>query len=393
MNSEPLLSIEASDLLVVGSGVFGMTVAEQAASEGFKVSLLERRGELGGNAFSYNDPETGIEVHKYGSHLFHTSNQQVWDYVNRFTSFSSYSHKVIAKFGENVYPMPINLATMSAFFGRSLTPSEAKQLIIDEVASVKDSQFNDDTFESKAISTVGLRLYEAFFKGYTWKQWQTNPRELPSEIFGRLPVRYDFNSRYFSDPWEGLPLDGYSSWFKNMTSHPSISCFFGIDFFEIRHLLKQDLPIVYTGPIDRYFEYSEGSLNWRTLDFQLETMRIKDFQGTSVMNFCDLSIPYTRIHEFRHLHPERDYPSDKTILMYEYSRSARRDDEPFYPVNTLEDRVKLKKYRARANNEQSVFFGGRLGSYQYLDMHMAIASALTMYRNEISLLLKKRRIN
>nr|MDQ3989565.1 UDP-galactopyranose mutase [Actinomycetota bacterium] len=224
--------------------------------------------------------------------------------------------------------------------------------------------------------------------GYTAKQWQTDPTELPPGIIARLPVRYDFNNRYFNDTYEGLPVDGYTAWLRRMAEHPNIELRLSTDWFDVRADLPDDVPVIYTGPLDQYFDYSEGELGWRTLDFEQEVLSdCGDFQGTSVMNYADLDVPYTRIHEFRHFHPERDYPADKTVIFKEYSRFADRGDEPYYPINTAEDRAKLERYRELARKETAngkVLFGGRLGTYRYLDMHMAIGSALSMFDNKIA---------
>jgi UDP-galactopyranose mutase len=233
--------------------------------------------------------------------------------------------------------------------------------------------------EEKAISLIGRPLYEAFIRGYTAKQWQTDPTELPAAVISRLPVRYTYDNRYFSDTYEGLPTDGYTAWLERMADSPLIDVRLGTDFFDVRDEVVGTAPVVYTGPLDRYFDYREGRLGWRTLDFETEVLPVKDHQGTPVMNYADEKVPYTRIHEFRHFHPERDYPEDKTVVMREFSRAAEADDEPYYPVNTPEDRERLLRYRELARREPGVLFGGRLGTYQYLDMHMAIASALTLF--------------
>ena len=376
-------AVRSADLIVVGSGFFGLTVAERAASElGARVVMLERRDHIGGNAYSYRDADTGIEVHKYGSHLFHTSNRRVWDYVNRFTSFNSYRHVVHTTHQGRVFDMPINLGTICSFFGKAMSPREARELIAEQVkeAGIADPQ----NFEDKAISLIGRSLYDAFIKGYTAKQWETNPRELPESVISRLPVRYTFDRSYFSDTWEGLPLHGYHSWLEAMAENSLIDLRLNVDFFDIKANVEEGTPVVYTGAIDRYFNFEQGSLNWRTLDLHIEVVDEPDFQGTSVMNYADASVPYTRIHEFQHLHPERVNESGRTVIMREYSRSARRGDEPYYPVNTPEDRRNLSRYRERAKSETDVVFGGRLGTYQYLDMHMAIASALTTFENDVA---------
>jgi UDP-galactopyranose mutase len=235
----------------------------------------------------------------------------------------------------------------------------------------------------KGISLIGRPLYEAFIAHYTAKQWQTDPEKLSADIISRLPVRYTYNNRYFNDTYEGLPVDGYTAWLERMAAHENIEVRLDTNFFDVADEFKGQVPIVYTGPVDEYFGYSEGELSWRTLDFEREVVATGDFQGTSVMNYPDEDVKFTRIHEFRHFHPERDYPDDKTVIMREYSRFALQDDEPYYPVNTAEDREKLLKYRDLARNEPMVLFGGRLGTYKYLDMHMAIGSALSMFDNKL----------
>jgi len=382
-----VVSVTDYDLVVVGSGFFGLTIAERAASQLDKrVLVLERRHHIGGNAYSEPEPETGIEVHVYGAHLFHTSNKRVWDYVNQFTSFTNYQHRVFTIYQGRVYPMPINLGTICEYFNKYLTPGQARQLVAEQAAEVDTEEA--ENLEEKAISLVGRPLYEAFIRGYTAKQWQTDPKELPAAIITRLPVRYNFNNRYFNDTYEGLPVDGYTAWLKKMAEHPNIDVRLNTDYFDVRGEIPEGTPVVYTGPLDRYFDYSEGELGWRTLDFEAEVLRdCGDFQGTSVMNYADEDVRYTRIHEFRHFHPERDYPTDKTVIVREYSRFADSGDEPYYPINTAEDRAKLEKYRdlaRREANERKVLFGGRLGTYKYLDMHMAIGSALSVFDNKIA---------
>ena len=381
---------DSFDLIVVGSGFFGLTIAERAATQlNKRVLVLERRSHLGGNAYSEPEPQTGIEVHRYGAHLFHTSNQRVWDYVRQFTEFTGYQHRVFAMHNGQSYQFPMGLGLVSQFFGRYFTPDEARALIAEQAA-----EFDTKTaanFEEKAISLIGRPLYEAFVKHYTAKQWETDPTNLPAGNITRLPVRYTFDNRYFNDTYEGLPVDGYTAWLENMAADERIEVRTDTDWFAVRDEIRAanpDAPVVYTGPLDRYFDYSAGRLGWRTLDFETEVLATGDFQGTPVMNYNDADVPFTRIHEFRHFHPERkNYPTDKTVIMREFSRFANNDDEPYYPINTPEDRDKLAAYRELAKTETAdakVLFGGRLGTYQYLDMHMAIASALTMFENTLA---------
>ena len=379
----------AYDLIVVGSGFFGLTVAEQAASElGKRVLVVEKRSHIGGNAYSEQEPETGIEVHKYGAHLFHTSNDRVWEYVNRFTDFTDYQHRVFAMHDGTAYQFPMGLGLINQFFGRYYSPDEARELIEQQREGKDPAEATN--LEERGIALIGKPLYEAFVKHYTAKQWQTDPTDLPPEIISRLPVRYTFNNRYFNDTYEGLPVDGYAAWLERMASSDLIDVRLDTDWFEVRDEVRSespDAPVVYTGPLDQYFDYTEGRLGWRTLDFEQEVLEVGDFQGTPVMNYNDADVPYTRIHEFRHFHPERsEYPSDRTVIVKEYSRFAEDDDEVYYPINTPEDREKLEAYRRLAADESeqnNVLFGGRLGTYQYLDMHMAIAAALTLFDNQL----------
>ncbi|CAN5310215.1 UDP-galactopyranose mutase [soil metagenome] len=367
------------DVLIVGSGLFGLTVAERLAESGLHVDVIERRPHIGGNAYSEIDAETGIEIHRYGAHLFHTSNEAVWDYVGRFTTFTDYVHRVYTTHRGEVFPMPINLGTINQFFRSSLGPSAARELIAEQAADVAGGDL--DSLDAKGISLIGLPLYEAFIRGYTAKQWQTDPSLLPASIISRLPVRYTYDNRYFSDTHEGLPTDGYTAWLERMADHPRIDIHLNTDFFDEQSPFSQrasvgQLPIFYTGPIDRYFGEDDGRLSWRTLDFELETLAVADFQGTSVMNYADVDVSFTRILEFKHFHPERSYVEDRTVIAREFSRFAEDGDEPYYPVAGVDDRQRLLRYRSRASAEPNVTFGGRLGTYQYLDMHMAIAAAL-----------------
>ncbi|MBY8851692.1 UDP-galactopyranose mutase [Saccharothrix longispora] len=381
------MSLAGFDLIVVGSGFYGLTIAERTASQLDKrVLVVERRHHIGGNAYSEAEPETGIEVHRYGAHLFHTSNKRVWDYVNQFTDFTGYQHRVFAMHDGQAYQFPMGLGLISQFVGRYLSPEDARAWVAEHAAEIDSKDAKN--LEEKAISLIGRPLYEAFVRDYTAKQWQTDPKELPAAVISRLPVRYTFDNRYFNDTYEGLPVDGYTAWLEKMADHPNIEVRLDTDFFDIRDEVPAGTPVVYTGPLDRYFDYSEGWLGWRTLDFEQEVLPIGDFQGTPVMNYNDADVPYTRIHEFRHFHPERDsYPSDKTVIVREFSRAAEKDDEPYYPINTAEDRAKLERYRELAKQEaaeRNVLFGGRLGTYKYLDMHMAIGSALTAFDNRIA---------
>lgn len=367
-------AVRHADLLVVGAGIYGLTIAERLASEGRRVVVIDVRNHVGGTAASSFDAETGIEVHSSGPHLFHTPNREVWDYLNRFTAFTGHQLRVFTRHQGRIYPMPINLATICQFFGRAMTPAEARALIAAQAAEMDGR--SPANLEEKAISLIGRPLYEAFIRGYSAKQWQADPRSLPASIITRLPVRFDFNNRYFNDPHEGLPADGYGAMFERMIAHPNIALHLGIEYFDLRRELPANFPTVYTGPIDRYFGYCEGLLGWRTIDFEKTVLDIGDFQGTGIMNYADEDVPWTRIVEYRHFHPERRYRTDRTVIVKEFPRSAGRDDSPFYPIGTAADKATFERYQARAAAEAHVHFGGRLASYRYLDMHQAVGMAL-----------------
>jgi len=375
-----MIDLRDLDVVIVGAGFYGATLAERLANGlGKRVLVMDRRPHIGGNAYSENDPETGIEIHRYGAHLFHTPNETVWNYVKRFTAFTDYRHRVFTTYRDQVYAMPINLGTICQFFGRRFSPDEARALVAEQAGELGGRAPRN--LEEKAISLIGRPLYEAFIRGYTAKQWQTDPRELPEHIITRLPVRYTFDNRYFSDAFEGLPVDGYTAVFARMLDHPLIDVRLGLDFFDVKPDLRADLPIVYTGPIDRYFDYCEGELGWRTIDFERQILPVGDFQGTAVMNYADEATPFTRILEFRHFNPEGGYPADRTVIVREYSRFAARGDEPYYPIGAAADKATYLRYKALAANENNVHFGGRLGSYRYWDMHQAIGAALKAFEN------------
>ena len=367
-----------SRYVVVGAGLFGSVIAERIATElNERVTVLERRSHPGGNCHSFVDPSTGIECHAYGSHIFHTSSERVWRYLRNFTDFNTYQHKVLTRHRERVYPMPVSLATINAFFDRSFSPAEAAAFVRNEIA--REVYVQPANLEEKAVSLVGRRLYEAFIHGYTAKHWGIDPRYLPASIITRLPVRFNYNANYFDDPWQGIPLDGYARLFERMLDHPRITVRLGTDFFDVRSSIDPSAMVIYSGPIDRYFNYRHGRLGWLTLDFKSETVACDDFQGTAVMNYADADVPYTRIHEFRHYHPERAVRAGATCITYEYSRAASGEDERCYPVPTAENLGRFERYRQEAADEPNTIFGGRLGSYRYLDMDKVIDSALTVF--------------
>lgn len=368
--------------LVVGAGFFGSVIAERIAEDmGERVAVIDKRSHIGGASFSEVDSETGIEYHKYGSHIFHTAIEEVWRYINRFCTFNSYRHKVLTTYNNKVYQMPINLETINTFYGVNLNPSEAESFIKAEIG--KEGISKPTNLEEKAISLIGKPLYEAFIKGYTIKHWGTAPRNLPAHIITRLPVRFNYKTDYFDDPWQGIPVEGYGELFRNILAHENIDLYLNTDFFALRHLIPSDCCIVYTGRLDQFFEYKHGVLGWRTLNFEREVHGVPDFQGTAVMNYAEASIPYTRTHEFKHLHEEREYDHESTLILREYPKEFSDHHDPYYPMNTTADKKIYKKYQEEVQKTKNVIFGGRLAEYRYLNMDQTIASGLKTYDEKI----------
>ena len=365
------------DLLVVGAGLFGSVVAERIASAGCKVLVIEKRSHIGGNCWSEIDQDTGIECHKYGSHIFHTSNDAVWAYINSFTNFNEYRHTVWTTFKDKVYSLPINLATINSYYRLNLKAFEVDAFI--EKERKKEFINNPNNLEEKAISLIGRPLYEAFIKGYTLKQWQQDPKNLPPDIITRLPVRYNYNNRYFNDKFEGIPLCGYGKLFERILDHSNITVQLGTDYLEVRDHFDGILTL-YTGPIDRFFGFKHGVLDWRTINFERKVHEIPDFQGCPVMNYADLDVPFTRIHEFKHYHSERK-STEATITFKEFSSIAGPEDEPYYPVETSRNIGLLELYQKCAQDLKNIWFGGRLGTYHYFDMDDTVATALALSYN------------
>ena len=376
------MSLRDFPVVVVGSGFFGSTVAHLLARQhGVAVLVVEARAHIGGNSHSQVDAQTGIEFHTYGSHIFHTPNKAVWDFITQFSAFNNYRHRVFTQHGSRMFTMPINLMTINAYYGRSFTPAQARDFLQEEIA--RDRVAHPDNLEDKAISLVGRPLYQAFIEGYTRKQWETDLRDLPPEIITRLPVRFDYNDFYFSDPYEGIPVDGYAAIFDRMLHLPNIRTVTNCAYGDIAAQLHPEALVVYTGPIDAFYDHRFGPLGWRTLEFEYERPATGDHQGAAVVNYPDPEVPFTRVHEFRHLHPERRHPEDRTLIAREYSRFARPGDAPYYPINTAENKDRYRRYAALAALETRIVFGGRLGTYRYLDMHQAIAAAIKSVDAEI----------
>jgi UDP-galactopyranose mutase len=365
------------DYLVVGSGLFGSVFAQQAREHGKRVLVVEKRNHIGGNCHSYEYEDTGITVHSYGTHIFHTSDQKIWDYINRFTAFNRYQHRVLTTYRSKVYAMPINLGTINAYFNVNLKPGEVEQFIRSRQPDIPHPK----NLEEKAISLIGKELYEAFVRGYTKKQWGCDPRELPASIITRLPVRTSFFDSYFDDVYQGIPVGGYTPIFERMLE--GIPVEMGVDFLADREMwVKQAKKVVYSGPIDRYFDYRYGRLGWRSVRFELERKAMGDYQGTSVMNYADEEVPHTRIHEPKHLHLERPWNKDATVVIREYSQV--NEEAPYYPIGSEGDKALYEKYGALEKGERNVIFGGRLARYKYYDMHHVIGSALAAAKKELS---------
>jgi len=365
------------DAIVAGAGIWGCTVARTLAEKGKRVLVLERRAVVGGNVRCETDPETGIEVHIYGSHIFHTGIDEVWRFVRRFTEFNGYQHKVLARYGAKTYFLPLGLALVNQFYGIDLKPEELPAFIAKEAGGAPAEPSN---FEEQAISFIGRPLYEAFIREYTRKQWGTDPRNLSADIIRRLPVRASYDVNYYSDWRQGIPLDGYNAIFDRMLDHPGIEVRCNAEFRlgDAEFAPSAERPVYYSGPIDALFGYRFGHLPWRSLRFEAERVSAKDFQGTAVVNYTGAEVDFTRIHEFKHYHPEdrRAMEAPSTIICREYPKTWEPGDEPYYPVDTAESRELLAKYRDEAAKVQGLVVGGRLGEYKYYDMDKSVARAL-----------------
>lgn len=367
-----------TDFLIVGSGFYGTVLAERIATIlKKKVTIIEKRNHIGGNCFSEIDKLTGIEYHKYGTHIFHTSNKLVWDYINNFTKFNNYRHQVITKHKNKVFQMPINLETINSFFNKSFSPEEAKKFLEKKSRIFKKNSY--ENFEEKAKSQIGKELYNAFIKNYTNKQWNKSPIFLPSTIFNRLPIRFNYNEDYYSgNQWQGIPLNGYTEIFKNLTLNKNIKIIYNKKF-DLNFKIIPKYLTIYTGPLDKLLNYKFGKLEWRSLKFKKQVKNINDFQGNAVMNYSDLKEKYTRIHEPKHLHPERGIINkNKTLIIKEFPDT--NDEEPYYPINDNRNRLIHRKYKNYINNNiKNFIFGGRLADYAYYDMDMTISAALTKF--------------
>ncbi len=358
-----------SRICAVGAGFSGAVIARELAEKGHKVLVVDQRSTIAGNCYSERDAETGIMVHKYGPHIFHTGNEEVWAYVNRFTTMMPYVNRVKTTVRGKVYSLPVNLHTINQFFGTAMRPDEARAFVESKARTdIEDPQ----TFEEQALRFVGNELYEAFFKGYTRKQWGVDPDQLPASILKRLPLRFNYDDNYFSHPYQGMPENGYTEIVSGILDHENIEVRLNCAFEELDEDFRH---VFYSGPLDQYFKCDLGRLGYRTLDFE-EIRAEGDLLGTAVMNYPDEDVPYTRISEHKHFAPWESGNFKGTIAFREYSRACGPADIPYYPIRLVNDKKLLDDYEARAAQEKGVTFVGRLGTYQYLDMDVTIERAL-----------------
>jgi UDP-galactopyranose mutase len=364
------------NILMVGAGFSGCTIARLLAENGWNVTVIDARGHIGGNCFSSRDGETGIMIHHYGPHIFHTDNEKVWKFVNKFGVFNNYVNRVKSTVGGNVYSLPINLHTINQFFSKTLSPKEAVRFL----QEIGNSEIDcPDNFEEQALKFIGPQLYEAFFKGYTVKQWGRSPSELPASILKRLPVRFNYDDNYFTHKFQGIPVDGYGVVASNMLDHPRINVHLNTKITRGEHDIYDH--VFYSGPIDAWFSYSEGRLGYRTLDFE-EIRSDGDIQGCAVMNYGDESVPWTRISEHKYFSPWEKH--EKSIAFKEFSRDCQEGDIPYYPIRLVREQELLRRYVALAKDELGVSFVGRLGTYRYLDMDVTILEAIIAAEEFIS---------
>lgn len=355
-------------IAVVGAGFSGAVIANELAKAGYGVTVFDGRSHVGGNCHTSRDAETNVMTHVYGPHIFHTSNEVVWRYINQFDEFMPFVNRVKSIYNGRVYSLPINLLTINSFFGKSFNPREA----VEFMESMGDKTIiNPQSFEEQALCFVGRDLYEAFFKGYTKKQWGLSPSELPASILKRLPIRFNYDDNYYSSKYQGIPKNGYSYIVEKMLNHPNIELHLGESFLRSSSVYFEH--VFYSGPIDAWFGYSEGRLGYRTLDFLVER-HSGDYQGNPVINYGNEDIPYTRISEHKHFAPWESH--ERTIIYKEFSRQCGEGDIPYYPIRLLKDKSQLTNYVGLANEETRVTFVGRLGTYRYLDMHVTIEEAL-----------------
>ena len=361
------------NLLLVGAGLSGAVIGRHLAEAGYTITIVDSRPHIGGNCHTERDKDTGVMVHVYGPHIFHTDDEEVWNYVNAHARFMPYKNRVKTTARGQVFSLPVNLHTINQFFGRTMRPDEAREFITTEQAdtSIDDPQ----TFEEQAMRFVGRDLYEAFFKGYTMKQWGCHPSELPASILKRLPVRFNYDDNYFFHRFQGMPEQGYSAMIASILDHPGITVQLNTHFERARGAGYDH--VFYSGPLDGYFGYELGRLGYRTLDFERFTYG-GDYQGCAVMNYGEVDVPYTRITEHKHFSPWESH--EGSVCYREFSRAAGPDDIPYYPIRMVAEKQLLSRYVALAEATEGVSFVGRLGTYRYLDMDVTIREALDSAR-------------
>jgi UDP-galactopyranose mutase len=361
-----------SRLLIVGAGLSGAVIARHLADLGHQITVMEQRGHVAGNCHCARDAETGVLVHVYGPHIFHTDDVEVWDYVNHHATFQPFKHRVKTTSGGQVYALPVNLHTINQFFRTTMSPKEAREFLAQSAdTTIADPQ----NFEQQALRLIGPQLYEAFFKGYTQKQWGVKPTQLPAAILKRLPVRFNYDDTYFGHRFQGLPEQGYTHLVTRILDHPNITVHLNATF-DRTHAAGFE-HVFYSGPLDHWYGYDIGRLGYRTLDFERFTHR-GDYQGCAVMNYADADVPWTRITEHKHFAPWESH--EASVLYREVSRHCGPNDPPYYPIRLTDEQALLRKYESRAQKERGVTFVGRLGTYRYLDMDVTIREALDTAR-------------
>ncbi|GAB5472037.1 MAG: UDP-galactopyranose mutase [Maribacter sp.] len=363
------------NILIVGAGFSGAVIAERLSkTKKYNIVVIDKRVHIGGNCHTEIDPETKILVHKYGPHIFNTNNLNVWNYIRTFGKFNNFTNRIKVNSRGSIYSFPINLHTINQFFNVSLSPSEATQLIDKKRDK---SIIKARNFEEQALGMIGRDLYEAFIYGYTKKQWGCDPELLPASILKRVPVRFNYNDNYYDKLYQGIPEQGYSKIIENMLDHKSIRVVTDTPFNSSFDTSSFD-HVFYTGPIDSFFDYKYGKLGYRTVTFE-EERTIGDYQGNAVINYADLDVPYTRIHEHKHFAKKANF--GKTIYFKEFSKETEIDDEPYYPKRLKDDKESLEKYQKDIEKKQNFTFLGRLGTYRYMDMELVISEALRISRN------------
>lgn len=359
------------DFLIVGAGFFGSVCANELKKRGKSVLVIEKRDHIGGNAYTYD--EAGIQVHQYGAHIFHTNDKVIWEYVNNIVPFNRFTNSPLARYKERLFNLPFNMNTFHQLWGVT-TPEMAKKKIADQRKEMDGKE--PSNLEEQAISLVGRDMYEILIKGYTEKQWGCNANDLPPFIIRRLPVRFTYDNNYFSDNYQGIPIGGYTKLFENLLEGVEVKL--NTDYLsnkEYYDALADN--VIYTGPIDAFYDYRLGTLDYRSLKFEHEVMNVDNYQGNAVINFTDKEVPYTRVIEHKHFDPVN---TEHTVVTKEFPMDWKLGDEPYYPINDEKNMDLFKRYRKLAKQEGKIIFGGRLAEYKYYDMHQVIKSALNMIK-------------